>query len=58
MWREIGGGRFDQFAFVPAVGTAGGIIIGWNSGAQSGRSTYVGKHCLSVDFFSLKGNFN
>lgn len=37
-WREIGGNHLDQFFnFVPARGTAGGIIIGWNSAIMTGK---------------------
>lgn len=31
-WREIRGRNLDHFTFAPARGSAGGIIIGWNSG--------------------------
>lgn len=49
-WREIGGCRIDHFACVPAVGSAGGIIIGWNSSVLSGRVLSVGEFCLTIEF--------
>jgi len=30
-WRSIGGSNLKNFEFLPALGTAGGIIIAWNS---------------------------
>lgn len=31
LWHEIGGSRLDHFEFLSAKGSAGGIIVGWNS---------------------------
>lgn len=36
LWREIGGPRLDKFVFLPAIGSSGGIIVGWNSVLLSG----------------------
>lgn len=57
MWRDIGGTKLDEFAFVPAVGSAGGIIIGWNSGLLKGQIINIGSFSLTVDFFSMRENF-
>lgn len=56
MWCEIGGLHLDQFACVPTVGSAGGIIIGWNSASLTGRTIKVGVCSLTVKFFSMKEN--
>lgn len=40
-WRKIGGCRLDKFCFIPARGSAGGIVIGWNSALMTG--TLVGR---------------
>lgn len=37
IWRSIGGPRLDQFSFIPAVGSVGGIIIGWNNNLFEGK---------------------
>ncbi|KAH7669135.1 DNase I-like protein [Dioscorea alata] len=58
LWREIGGGRLDQFEFIPARGTAGGIILGWNSSILTGTIAQLGSHCLSVDFISKRDNLH
>lgn len=50
MWREIGGSRLDQFAYVPAKGSAGGMIIGWNSAILTRRVVTVGEFSLMIDF--------
>lgn len=55
-WREIGGSRLDQFLCVPARGTAGGIIIGWNSGILTGKLVKKGLFSLTVDFYSKRDN--
>ncbi|XP_039126606.1 uncharacterized protein LOC120262766 [Dioscorea cayenensis subsp. rotundata] len=58
IWRDIGGPRLDQFAFVVAKGSAGGIAIGWNSYLFTGTTAFVGLFCLSVDFISKRDNFS
>lgn len=57
IWREIGGSSLDQFAFVPAKGSAGGIVLGWNSALLIGTVGQVGEFCLSVDFVVWRDNF-
>lgn len=54
--REIGGSRLDQYLCVPARGTAGGIIIGWNSGILKGKLVKKGLFSLKVDFYSKRDN--
>ncbi|KAH7658951.1 DNase I-like protein [Dioscorea alata] len=56
LWREIGGSKLDQFAFVPARGSVGGIIMGWNSGSLYGSLVKIGTFSLTVDFLSRSDN--
>lgn len=56
-WREIGGSHLDQFAYVPTRGSAGGIIMGWNSVLLNGKIEKVGEFSLTVEFSSKKDNF-
>lgn len=49
-WRKIGGNRLDQFEFVPARGSVGGIILGWNSILLSSKLERVGAFRLTVNF--------
>ncbi|KAH7656136.1 Exodeoxyribonuclease III protein [Dioscorea alata] len=56
-WKKIGGPRLDQFLFLPARGSTGGIIIGWNSTVVEGRLANLGDFSLSVDFKSKKDTF-
>ncbi|XP_039127523.1 uncharacterized protein LOC120263623 [Dioscorea cayenensis subsp. rotundata] len=51
-WREIGGHRLDKFCFVPARGSAGGIIVGWNSASFTCSILTRGTFCLTVEFYS------
>lgn len=46
MWREIGGSRLNQFAYIAAKGSAGDMIIGWNSAMLIGRVIKVGVFSL------------
>lgn len=57
LWREVGGPRIDQYTFLPARGSAGSIVIGWNGSALSGHLVHAGEFCLMVDFCYLKDNF-
>lgn len=50
IWRSIGGSRLKKFAFLPAIGTAGGIIIRWNSLSFDKKVIHVGSYCLSIEF--------
>lgn len=49
-WRSIGGPRLDKFCFVPAVGSAGGIIIGWNNILFEGKLKSKGRFSLTLEF--------
>lgn len=64
IWREIGGGRLDQFEFLPARGSAGGIIVsgggiivGWNSVLFTGKLERMNTFSLTIEFVSKKDNF-
>lgn len=56
IWREIGGHRLDKFCFVPAHGSIGGIVMGWNSAIFDGTMLIRGTFCLTVEFFSKNVN--
>lgn len=49
IWREIGGGRLDQFEFLPARGSAGGIIVGWNSVLFTGKLERMNTFSLTMN---------
>lgn len=55
-WREIGGSLLDQFFFVPARGTTGGIILGWNSVILIGKLLIMGTFSLTMEFCSKREN--
>lgn len=57
LWHEIGGSHLDHFEFLPARGSTGGIIVGWNSVLFTGKLERVGTFSLMVEFYSKKGNF-
>lgn len=50
IWRAVGGSRLDQFLFTPALGSAGGMTIGWSSILLEGHLLFQGSYCLSVKF--------
>ncbi|KAH7689113.1 DNase I-like protein [Dioscorea alata] len=56
IWREIGEGRLNSFNHIPARGSSGGIIIGWNSSTRKGRVVFSGSFCLTVEFTNLVDN--
>lgn len=56
-WREIKGSRSDQFLFLPASGSAGSIIVGWNSLILTGKLERVGAFSLIVEFCNKRDNF-
>ncbi|KAH7692001.1 RNA-directed DNA polymerase protein [Dioscorea alata] len=58
IWRDIGGARLDQFESLPVKGSTGGIIMGWNSGAHSGKLIKVGTFSLTMEFHSKRDNFS
>lgn len=55
-WRVIGESKLDQFCYVPARGTAGGIVIGWNSVILTRKLVKKGYFSLTVDFISKREN--
>ncbi|KAH7657855.1 DNase I-like protein [Dioscorea alata] len=56
IWREIGGGRLDQFLMVLARRSPGGIIIGWNSVLMSAKLLSAGTFSLTMEFYSKFNN--
>ncbi|XP_039144849.1 uncharacterized protein LOC120282161 [Dioscorea cayenensis subsp. rotundata] len=56
IWRSIGGSRLDHFAFLPAIGSAVGIIVGWNNLLFDGKVLHVGSFCLSIEFINKANN--
>lgn len=56
-WHKIDGSWLDQFFFLPAKGTAGGIIMGWNSLAFTDKLASVGSFSLTIEFCSKRDNF-
>lgn len=50
--------RLDKFTFVQVNGSAGGIIIGWNSVLLMRHVEKMGAFSLTVNFLSKKDNFS
>lgn len=50
IWRSVGGSRLDHYLYSPALGSEGGMIIGWNSSLHVGVLKFQGIYCLSVEF--------
>ncbi|KAH7690436.1 DNase I-like protein [Dioscorea alata] len=57
MWRAISRQRLNQLLFCPALGSAGGIIIGWNDACLNGRLVQAEEFSLMVDFCSTSEQF-
>lgn len=55
--REIGGGRLDDCAVLPAIGTRGGIAIFWNSDTVSVQTHAIGQFSITARI-SLIGSQN
>lgn len=53
LWRSIGGRFLDSFAFVQAVGTAGGIVIAWDKIKVSGTLIHTGAFSHTLEFSNL-----
>lgn len=49
IWRSIGRARLDQLAYTPALGSAGGLIMGWNGALFEDHIIHQGPFCLSID---------
>lgn len=55
-WKSIGGVRLDHFSFVPKIGSAGGIIIGWNNNLFIGNVRFKGTYTLTIEFTTRISN--
>ncbi|KAH7677449.1 DNase I-like protein [Dioscorea alata] len=55
-WRAISGPRLDQFSFIPADGSAGGILIGWDRSLFTGKEIFRGSFSLSIEFLNRSNN--
>lgn len=53
MWCKISGWWLNQFLFLPAHGSTGGIVIGWNSVVLTGQLVQVGEFNLMGYFCSF-----
>ena len=56
MWRSIGGGLLDSFEYIPASGSAGGIIMAWDNSQVSGSLKHVGSFSLTIEFTNRVDN--
>jgi hypothetical protein len=52
---EIFGPRFDGFAYLPAVGTPGGILVAWHSDKIVASNFSYCEHDLFGDFSLYRG---
>lgn len=48
IFREICGRRIDQYVFLPALGTRGGILIAWKHSTHTLLSHTLGQYTLTV----------
>ena len=56
MWRSIGGGLLDSFEYIPASGSAGGIIMAWDNSQVSGSLKHIGSFSLTIEFINQVDN--
>lgn len=56
IWRLVGGSCLDLFSYTPALGTAAGMIVGWNNSLVEGTITHQGIFCLSIEFRNRSNN--
>ncbi|KAH7677392.1 DNase I-like protein, partial [Dioscorea alata] len=56
--RSIGGTRLDHYSYIPALGSAGGMIVGWNNILFEGHKIYQGTFCLSIEFKNKSSDFS
>ncbi|KAH7676675.1 RNA-directed DNA polymerase protein [Dioscorea alata] len=56
IWRSIGGARLNAFEFLPAQGTAGGIIIAWDTSQTVGSLIHKGTFSITVKFSNTDNN--
>ncbi|KAH7677378.1 RNA-directed DNA polymerase protein [Dioscorea alata] len=57
-WRSIGGKCIDTFEFLPALGTAGGIIIAWDRSQVIGSLIHKRKFSITIGFSNSFNNSN
>lgn len=57
IWRLVGGSRLSHFAYTLALGSAGGMIVGWNNNVVEGLIIHQGTFCLSIEFKNRANNF-
>jgi exonuclease III len=50
------GADFDEFIFLPAAGTRGGILLAWKGCVCKALATRVDVHSVSVQFDPLEGS--
>jgi exonuclease III len=50
------GADFDEFIFLPAAGTCGGILLAWKGCVCKALATRVNVHSVSVQFDPLEGS--
>lgn len=50
LWNTIGGKYLDSFEFIPTFGSAGGIIMSWDSSKVIGSLIHSGTFSLTLKF--------
>ncbi|KAH7683750.1 DNase I-like protein [Dioscorea alata] len=55
-WRLIGGSRLNTFEFLPALDTAGGIIIAWDHSQVIGTQIHKGTFSITIEFTNQANN--
>ncbi|KAH7651412.1 DNA-(apurinic or apyrimidinic site) lyase protein [Dioscorea alata] len=55
-WKSIGGSRLNFFDFIPANGSAGGIILAWDSSQVSGTLLHKGSFSITLEFTNQSDN--
>ncbi|KAH7666231.1 RNA-directed DNA polymerase protein [Dioscorea alata] len=56
-WRTIGGVRLNSFDFLPAQGSAGGIIVAWDRAQALGTLFHKETFSISIKFMNTSNNF-
>jgi exonuclease III len=49
-------GGFDDFCFLPSIGSSGGILVVWKSAIFRGTVIFQNDFAISVDFISVHNN--
>lgn len=55
-WRSIGGSRLDTFDFLPALGSARGIIMAWDSSQVIDSLIHKGSYSIMTRFTNRENN--